>query len=198
MQTRLTRIVVLRAAARVLVGLIACLLVGAPGVSRAQPGAHSAVAAPDRNAPRPGGVAVAPFLNISAEPADDWMGTGIAETVSADLERLDGVWVVAREALRGEMAGAAFDPRDDDAERTARAASRRRGAAWLVTGGYQRLGDRMSITARVVDTATGRGDLPRVWAGQPSCHAGHPRPGRGCRPGARCAPPDPPAAGSRR
>ncbi len=155
MQTRLTRIVVLRAAPRVLVGLIACLLVGAPGVSRAQPGAHSAVAAPDRNAPRPGGVAVAPFLNISAEPADDWMGTGIAETVSADLERLDGVWVVAREALRGEMAGAAFDPRDDDAERTARAASRRRGAAWLVTGGYQRLGDRMRITARVVDTATG-------------------------------------------
>ena len=154
MQTRLIGIVVRRAAPRVLVVLIGWLLVGAPGVSRAQPAAPPAAAAPDRSAP-PGGVAVAPFLNISAEPADDWMGTGIAETVSADLERLDGVWVVAREALGGEMAGAAFDPRNDDAERAARAASRRLGAGWLVAGGYQRLGDRMRITARVVDTATG-------------------------------------------
>ena len=42
-----------------------------------------------------------------------------------------------------------------DAERRLREVSRRRGAAWLVTGGYQRLGERMRITARLVDTGTG-------------------------------------------
>ena len=156
MQIHLAGVVVRRAGPRALVGLTVWLAAGAPGVARAQPAApQSAVAAMHRSAPRPGGVAVAPFLNVSAESTDDWIGTGIAETVSADLERLDEVWVVAREALGGEMAGAAFDRRGGDAERAARAAGRRLGAAWLVTGGYQRLGDRMRITARLVDTATG-------------------------------------------
>ena len=151
-----TGVVVRRAVARLPVVVIVGLVAGVPGASRAQPAARDgAVAAPDPSGPRAEGVAVAPFLNISAEPTDDWIGTGIAETVSADLERLDGVRVVAREVLRREVPGAAFDPRGGDAEREARAAGRRLGAAWLVTGGYQRLGDRMRITARLVDTATG-------------------------------------------
>ena len=34
--------------------------------------------------------------------------------------------------------------------------ARRRGARWIVDGGYQRLGDRLRITARMVDIDTGR------------------------------------------
>ncbi len=103
-------------------------------------------------------VVVAPFANVSAEPSDDWIGAGIAETVAADFERLDAVSVVGREAFGGEFAAAAFDPARagaDDPERRARDAARRLGAEWLVTGGYQRLGGRLRITARLVDTATG-------------------------------------------
>ena len=40
-------------------------------------------------------------------------------------------------------------------ERNAIALSRRLGAAWLVTGGYQHLGYLLRITGRVVDVRTG-------------------------------------------
>ena len=106
----------------------------------------------------PVAVAVVPFANISATPSDDWLGDGIAETLSADLQRLDAVSVVGREGLAAEAealgAGTASFAAGD-MERGLREVSRRRGAAWLVTGGYQRFGGRMRITARLVDTATG-------------------------------------------
>ncbi len=117
------------------------------------------VVSPSRWAPvEPGAVAVVPFTNISALPADDWVGAGIAETLTADLERLDAVSVVRGEGLIAEAralgAGMASSAAGD-AERWMREVSRRRGAAWLVTGGYQRLGDRVRITARLIDTASG-------------------------------------------
>ena len=35
-------------------------------------------------------IAVLPFVNISADPADEWMGNGIAETVATSLEAAGG------------------------------------------------------------------------------------------------------------
>ena len=112
---------------------------------------------PRRPAVRSDAVAVVPFVNISAAPADDWIGTGIAETLSADLERLDGVSVVGREALDAAVRaiGAGSPPGTADGRRALREAGRRQGADWLVTGGYQRLGAQVRITARLVDTGTG-------------------------------------------
>ena len=106
----------------------------------------------------PVGVAVVAFVNISAAPPDDWLGDGIAETLSADFEGLDRVSVVGREGLAAEadaLGEGTASFATGDAERRLREVSRRRGAAWLVTGGYQRFGGRMRITARLVDTATG-------------------------------------------
>ena len=108
---------------------------------------------------QPGAVAVVRFTNISAVPADDWIGAGIAETLSADLERLEAVSIVGGEELAS--AARAFAPEMQAPgtvagnERALREASRQRGAALLVTGGYQRLGDQVRITARLVDTETG-------------------------------------------
>ena len=106
----------------------------------------------------PGVVAVVPFVNISATPSDAWLGAGIAETLSADFERLDAVSVVGRDGLTAEaqaLGSGMASSAAGDADRWLREVSRRRGAAWLVSGGYQRLGDRMRITARLVDTGTG-------------------------------------------
>ncbi|MEE3201924.1 MAG: hypothetical protein VX262_01365, partial [Acidobacteriota bacterium] len=36
----------------------------------------------------PDRVAVIPFVNITGNTADDWIGIGIAETITAELERL--------------------------------------------------------------------------------------------------------------
>ena len=47
-------------------------------------------------------VAVVPFANISGQASDDWIGAGIAETVTADLERAGVLTVVRREALLEE------------------------------------------------------------------------------------------------
>ena len=41
-------------------------------------------------------VAVMTFANITREPADDWIGTGIAETVSSDLKNIHGLTVIGR------------------------------------------------------------------------------------------------------
>ena len=128
-----------------------CPAVSAQEGFPAVPGARSAPV-------EPVAVAVVPFANISAAPSDAWLGDGIAETLSADFERLDAVSVLGR----GELAAGAdtlgagtASFAAGGAERRLRAVSRRRGAAWLVTGGYQRFGERMRITARLVDTGTG-------------------------------------------
>ena len=78
------------------------------------------------------GVAVATFTNVSGTAEDAWFGAGIAETLAASLES-EGVTVL-------RAAGGA-GPRD--------------GARWTIGGGYQRLGDRLRITARLADAATG-------------------------------------------
>ena len=71
-------------------------------------------------------VTVTPFVNLSAQPSDDWIGAGIAETVASDLERR-GMTVVGEES----------------------------GALWRVVGAYQRMGDLVRITARLIETETG-------------------------------------------
>ncbi len=97
-------------------------------------------------------VAVLPFQSISATPADDWLGRGIAETVTADLDRLGTLAVVGPEAVF-ERAAAMGDggTADDVSLRIGRAL----GVRWVVSGGFQRAGDRIRVTARVIDVVSG-------------------------------------------
>jgi len=99
---------------------------------------------------RPRTVVVAPFRNISGDLNIEWLGTGIAETVTADLARFSGLSVIGREGLAGDLGDAV--PAD---EVSAREVARGRGIAWLVAGGYQSIGDQLRITARIVDVETG-------------------------------------------
>ena len=99
-----------------------------------------------------GAVAVIPFTNVSRDEADDWMGAGIAETVTADLESLGDLTVIAQERVRA-AAGRLGESDFDGIVETA--LGRELGARWIVTGGYQRLGSQLRITARLVDTTSG-------------------------------------------
>ena len=111
---------------------------------------EGATAAVDRGPAR--SVAVVPFSNISRDAADDWIGDGIAETVAADLESLGNMVVIGREAVASALgAGALASPDAAAATRLGRDL----GAGWVVTGGYQRVGQRLRITARLVDVRTG-------------------------------------------
>ena len=98
-------------------------------------------------------VAVMTFANITREPADDWIGTGIAETVSSDLKNIQGLTVIGRarvyDALRNLSSNASLD------ESLAIDIGRRLGATWVVVGGFQKMGDLVRITAHFLDVATG-------------------------------------------
>ena len=102
-------------------------------------------------------VAIAVFSNISATAADDWIGVGIAETLAAALDGAGGVSVVGRQAVTGALASLRTDGGNVGATAEQEViAGRLLGARWVIDGGYQRLRERIRITARVVEVATGR------------------------------------------
>ena len=97
-------------------------------------------------------LAILPFNNMSGQPSDDWIGAGIAETVTADFEALGALTVIAQERVRA-VAARRGEAELDDAAVTA--LGRELDARWVVVGGYQRLGGQLRITARLVDTTSG-------------------------------------------
>ena len=90
-------------------------------------------------------VAVPPFVNVTRNSADDWIGADMTEALRGAIEATGttGVLVIT----------ASGAPR---ALETATA----RGAVWLVGGAYQLAGDQIRVTARVLDVAGG--DLVRA------------------------------------
>ena len=122
---------------RVVVGLVLCdvtVLTTTPLVAAPQERAALETFMP---------VAVFVFSNITGEAADDWMGAGIAETVATGFDGVDGLMVIRAGALetwtRPASGLGAFNANE---------------ARWTVTGGYQRVEDRIRITARITDTET--------------------------------------------
>jgi eukaryotic-like serine/threonine-protein kinase len=97
-------------------------------------------------------VAVMTFTNITREPADDWIGTGIAESVSADLQKLKGLSVIGRarvyDVLRNLSSGSHLN------DSLAIDIGHRLGATWVVLGGFQRMGPQIRITANFVEVAS--------------------------------------------
>lgn len=100
-------------------------------------------------------IAVLRFANVTGDAADEWIGVGLAETLTSDLTHLHQVTVIGSEQVgdtlrRLEMEDAIHDDRGLAIE-----LGRRVGATCLVTGGYQRRVDTLRVTARFVDLATG-------------------------------------------
>lgn len=100
-------------------------------------------------------VAVMTFSNITNEPADAWIGAGIAETVTSDLKNVQGLKVMGRERVFDALKtlGAA-DAQDAD-EVLAIEVGHFLGATWIIAGGFQRIGDVIRITARFLEVETG-------------------------------------------
>jgi len=98
-------------------------------------------------------VAVMTFANITREPADDWIGTGIAETVSSDLKNVHNLSVIGRARVYDALRNLSTDAHLNDS--LAIDIGRRLGATWVVVGGYQRQGTMIRITANFVEVASG-------------------------------------------
>ena len=123
---------------RIVSGLLATILSVAH--SAAQPPSGALPASPGDDAL----VLVVPFTNLAGDPADDWIGVGIAEAVAIDLQ------VTGTPVLR-----ATAEARGDSGSGGVLEVGRRAGAGRVVSGAYQRSGDLIRVTARVLDVAGG-------------------------------------------
>ena len=100
-------------------------------------------------------VAVMTFANITGEPTDEWIGSGIAETVTSDLKKVRGLSVIGRERTFEVLKDLGTGQLADFDESVAIDVGRRLAASWILGGGYQRIGEMIRITARVIDVNTG-------------------------------------------
>ena len=117
---------------------------------------HTQSSAPrESSPPTPRTVVVIPFANISGQPDDDWIGVGIAETVTADLGQFSELSVMGRERLLDSATRDRSSALLLGDEAVVRDVARQLGVSWLVMGGFQRLGDQLRITARIVSVESG-------------------------------------------
>jgi TolB-like protein/tetratricopeptide (TPR) repeat protein/predicted Ser/Thr protein kinase len=100
----------------------------------------------------PDTIAVFDLKNVSGDPADDWIGSGMAESVAAEMMRVPGVSVVAREKIQKARASLAAAGRSTDVLDVAQAV----GSRWAISGGYQKVGGAVRVTSRLHEVSTGR------------------------------------------
>jgi TolB-like protein len=113
------------------------------------------VAAPDTHTPEPSlpekpSIAVLPFTNLSADPEQQYFSDGITEDITTELSRFGSISVFARHST--------FVLRDraEDIRETVAAL----GADYLLEGSIRRAGNRIRLTAQLVDV----GSHQHVWA----------------------------------
>jgi len=90
-------------------------------------------------------IAVLPFINMSADKEQEYFCDGIAEDIINDLTKVDGLHVAAR------ASSFAFRDKRDDV----RAIGRKLGVATLLEGSVRKAGNRVRITAQLVNLSNG-------------------------------------------
>ena len=100
-------------------------------------------------------VAVLAFTNITGDTADEWIGQGIAESLSVDFAKIGGLTVIPREHVFELQRNLQISERGAD-DRHSPELGRRLGASFVVSGAYQRLRDRVRITGQVIEVTSGR------------------------------------------
>jgi len=116
---------------------------------RAALSAMSSAEAPQPARAASSALAVLEFENLSHDPSMDWLGTGIAETLTADLTKLKLLPIISPERVHHAAARQA-DGRD------AAALGEALRARWVVTGSFQRAGNRVRITPHLLDVSNGQ------------------------------------------
>ena len=116
---------------------------GHPIVPQAAP-AQPAAAAPSRLPEKPS-IAVLPFTNMSRDPEQEYFSHGITEDIITDLSKIAGLMVVARNS------SFAYKNKSPDV----RTVGRELGVTSVLEGSIRRAGNRVRITAQLIDASTG-------------------------------------------
>jgi len=110
-------------------------------VERASPGAAST--------PRLS-IVVLPFANLSGDPAQDYFVDGVTESLTTDLSRISGSFVIARNSAFSYK-GKSIDVRQVGRELNIR---------YVLEGSVQRSGNRLRVNVQLIDAVTGN----HLWA----------------------------------
>jgi TolB-like protein/DNA-binding winged helix-turn-helix (wHTH) protein len=105
---------------------------------------------PDPVSPPPLSIVVLPFANLSADPEQDYFVDGLTESLTTDLSRIRGLFVIGRHTaftLKSEAV---------DLKRIGRELNVR----YLFGGSMQRGGNRLRVNARLTDAESGN----QLWA----------------------------------
>ncbi len=95
-------------------------------------------------------LAVLPFANLDGDPAQDYFAEGLTEDITTDISRFSRMSVVAASTVLASR------------ERAVEAArvGRELGVSYVLEGSVRKSGDRVRLSARLVDAATGH----HLWA----------------------------------
>ena len=119
---------------------------GAPGQSAIAAGADATAATADRaGAPAGPSIAVLPFVNMSADPDNEYFSDGISEELLNLLAQVPRLQVAAR------TSSFAFRNRDDDAIRIGQQLR----VGHILEGSVRKDGRRVRITAQLIETGQG-------------------------------------------
>ena len=106
---------------------------------------------PAARAPEGRSIAVLPFANMSGDPEQEYFSDGIAEDIITDLSKVAGLLVIARNSSFAYK-GKSVDLRD---------VGRELGVGHVLEGSVRRAGQRVRITAQLIDTRQRRSSLGR-------------------------------------
>jgi len=90
-------------------------------------------------------IAVLPFANLNADPEQEYFADGIVGDIITELSRFSELFVIARNSSF-QYKGKAVDVRQ---------VGRELGVRYVLEGSIRRGGDRIRISAQLIDTATG-------------------------------------------
>ncbi len=107
-------------------------------------------AATEPAGPEPPSIAVLPFDNMSGDPEQEYFSDGITEDIITDLSKVGGLLVIARNS------SFAYKGKSPDI----RVVGRELGVKSVLEGSIRRAGNRVRITAQLINTSTGG----HVWA----------------------------------
>lgn len=95
-------------------------------------------------------VAVLPFKNLSGDSDQDYFGDGVSEDIITALSRHRWLMVIARES--------SFNFRDDTID--LKDVARQLGVLYLLSGSIRRGGERIRVTAKLMDANSSK----QIWA----------------------------------
>ena len=95
-------------------------------------------------------IAVLPFTNMSGDPEQEYFSDGISEDIITDLSKVSGLFIITRNT--------AFTYKGKNADLTQ--VSRDLGVRYVLEGSVRKAGDRVRITAQLIDGTTNG----HVWA----------------------------------